>query len=383
MSNVNLTRWTLSLLAAVFFQGNILAASMPTPTAPKVSAKSYILQDYESGYILAELDSRKRIEPASITKLMSAYVIFAEIEAGRMKLTDEVIISKRAWRMPGSRTFVEVNSKVPVDILLKGIIVQSGNDATVALAEHVAGSEDTFVSLMNQYAQKLGMTDTHFANSTGLPDPEHYSTAVDIAKLSRAVIREHPKFYSYYSIKQFIYNDIPQYNRNKLLWRGKGVDGIKTGHTESAGYCLASSAKRDDMRLIAVVLGDKSEEARANSSTALLNYGFRFFESRQLYKAGQALKTVRVWKGDKENLALGINEDLHITFPAGSYKKLTATIDLQPDITAPIQKGQTLGTLNISLDSAIVAEAPLTALEAVAEGGLWSRSIDGIKLWFK
>jgi len=383
MRNMNLTRWTLSLLIAFIIQNNALAATMPAPAAPKVSAKSYILQDYDSGNVLAELDARKRIEPASITKLMSAYVIFAEIEAGRLKLTDQVIISKRAWRMPGSRTFVEVNSKVPVDVLLKGIIVQSGNDATVALAEHVAGSEDTFVSLMNQYAQKLGMTDTHFTNSTGLPHPEHYSTAFDIAKLSTAVIREHPKFYSYYSIKQFIYNDIPQYNRNKLLWRDKSVDGIKTGHTDSAGYCLASSAKRDGMRLIAVVLGDKSEEARASSSTALLNYGFRFFESRQLYKAGQTLKDVRVWKGVQQNLALGIDKDLQISFPAGSYKKLSATIDLQHEITAPVKKGQALGTLNISLDGAIISEVPLVALQDIEEGGIWRRSVDGIKLWFK
>lgn len=380
---MNLTRWTASFLLVFIIQNNALSAAMPVPAAPKISAKSYILQDFDSGYILAENNSRQRTEPASITKLMSAYAVFKEIKADRLKLTDLVTISKRAWRMPGSRTFVKVNSKVSVNVLLKGIIVQSGNDATVALAEHVAGSEDTFVSLMNQYAQKLGMTDTNFVNSTGLPHPEHYSTAVDIAKLSAAVIREHPKFYSYYSIKQFIHNDIPQYNRNKLLWRDKSVDGIKTGHTESAGYCLASSAKRNDMRLIAVVLGDKSEEARANSSTSLLNYGFRFFESRQLYKADQALKDIRIWKGDKDNLALGISKDLHITFPTGSYEKLNATINLQPNVTAPIKEGQTLGTLNISLDNAIVAEVPLIALEAVAEGGIWRRSVDGLKLWFK
>ncbi len=383
MINLSRSPWITLFFIIFFIQNNALAADLPVPAAPKVSAKSYILQDFESGNILAQVNAASRVEPASITKLMSAYVIFGEIEAGRLQLTDEVIISKKAWRMPGSRTFVEVNSKVPVEILLKGIIVQSGNDATVALAEHVAGSEDTFVSLMNQHAQKLGMNGTNFANSTGLPHPEHYSTAQDIATLSRHVIREHPKYYDYYSIKQFNHNGIPQYNRNKLLWRDKTVDGIKTGHTDSAGYCLASSAKRGDMRLIAVVLGDKSEEARANSSRALLNYGFRFFEGRQLYKAGQPLKNIRVWKGEHENLPLGLGEDLHITYPVGSYKKLNATIDIQPDISAPVQKGKSLGTLNISLDNVIIAEAPLIALQTIEEGGLWRRSVDGIKLWFK
>jgi D-alanyl-D-alanine carboxypeptidase (penicillin-binding protein 5/6) len=383
MRNVYRSHWIILLFTTFLFQNNLLASDLPAPAAPKVSAKSYILQDYDSGNVLAQVNANSRVEPASITKLMAAYVIFGEIEAGRLKLTDEVIISKKAWRMQGSRTFVEVNSKVPVEVLLKGIIVQSGNDATVALAEHVAGSEDTFVSLMNQNAQQMGLSGTNFANSTGLPHPEHYSTAQDIATLSRHVIREHPQFYSYYSLKEFVYNGIPQYNRNKLLWRDKTVDGIKTGHTDSAGYCLASSAKRGDMRLIAVVLGDKSEEARASSSRALLNYGFRFFEGRKLYKAGQALKNIRVWKGEHENLALGISEDLHITYPVGSYKKLKATIDIRPDIAAPVKKGQQLGTLNISLDTAIIAETPLVALQTIEEGGFWRRSIDGIKLMFK
>lgn len=373
----------LLLTGIFFFQNNALASPPPVPAAPKVSAKSYILQDFSSGNILAELNASSRVEPASITKLMSAYIIFNEIHAGRLKLSDKVIISKKAWRMPGSRTFVEINSKVPVEVLLKGVIIQSGNDATVALAEHVAGSEDTFVSLMNQYAQKIGMEGTHFANSTGLPDPDHYSTAKDIALLARKIIADHPRFYSYYSIKKYVYNGIEQYNRNKLLWRDKSVDGLKTGHTDSAGYCLASSAKRGKMRLIAVVLGDKSEEARANSSRALLNYGFRFFESRKLYSAGQSLKQVRVWKGEQPLLDLGLAKDLYITFPRGAYKQLSATIDIQPDIIAPAQKGQRLGTLNISLDKKIIVDSPLVALRSVNEGGIWRRSVDGVKLWFK
>jgi len=373
----------LLAISIILFQNSTLATITPVPSAPKVSAKSYILQDFSSGHILAEQNASSRVEPASITKLMSAYIIFNEIKANRLKLSDKVIISKKAWRMPGSRTFVEINSKVPVEVLLKGIIVQSGNDATVALAEHVAGSEDTFVSLMNQYAQKMGMEGTHFANSTGLPDPNHYSTAADIAQLARMVITDHPDFYDYYSIKKYIYNGIPQYNRNKLLWRDKTVDGLKTGHTDSAGYCLASSAKRDNMRLISVVLGDKSEEARANSSRALLNYGFRFFESRKLYSAGQSLRQVRVWKGEQPQLDLGLEKDLHITFPRGAYKQLSATIDILPEITAPAQKGQRLGTLNISLDKNVIIETPLIALRSINEGSIWRRSIDGIKLWFK
>jgi len=373
----------LLLIGAFSLQNNSLASITPVPSAPKVSAKSYILQDFSSGNILAEKNAGSRVEPASITKLMSAYIVFNEIESGRLKLTDKVIISKKAWRMPGSRTFVEINSKVPVEVLLKGIIVQSGNDATVALAEHIAGSEDTFVSLMNQYAAKLGMESSHFMNSTGLPHPQHYSTAKDIALLAKSVIVDHPKFYNYYSIKKYIYNGIPQYNRNKLLWRDKSVDGLKTGHTDSAGYCLASSAKRDNMRLISVVLGDKSEEARANSSRALLNYGFRFFESKKLYSAGQSLKQVRVWKGEQPQLDIGLAKDLYITFPRGSYKQLSATIDIQPEITAPAKKGQRMGTLNISLDKTIVVESPLVALRSVNEGSIWRRSIDGVKLWFK
>jgi len=383
MKHFHQTRILLASILYLFFTFNSMAASLPVPAAPKVSAKSYILQDYNSGHILAENNASSRVEPASITKLMSAYIIFNEIKAGRLKLTDKVLISKKAWRMPGSRTFLEVNKKVPVEILLKGVIVQSGNDATVALAEHVAGSEETFASLMNQYAKKMGMTGSHFMNSTGLPHADHYSTARDIAILSRNIIKDHTDFYNYYSIRKFIYNGIPQYNRNKLLWRDKTVDGLKTGHTDSAGYCLASSAKRGDMRLISVVLGDKSEESRANSSRALLNYGFRFFETRKLYSAGQTLKQVRVWKGASDQLALGVAENLYVTFPRGSYKQLSATIDIQPQIIAPASKGQKIGTLNIALNKQVITEASLLALKSIEKGGIWRRSVDSIKLWFK
>ncbi|MCK5091009.1 MAG: D-alanyl-D-alanine carboxypeptidase [Gammaproteobacteria bacterium] len=365
------------------FMSQAFATSWPVPTAPQVSAKGFLIQDFHSGMTLAESNANQRMEPASITKLMTTYIIFSELKEGRLKLDEMVRISKKAWRMEGSRTFVEVNSTVSVETLLKGIIVQSGNDATVALAEHIAGSEETFASLMNQTAQKIGMKFTHYVNSTGWPHPEHYTTAKDIALLARTMIREHPEYYSYYSEKEFEYNGIKQHNRNRLLWRDKTVDGIKTGHTESAGYCLVSSAKRDDMRLITVVLGDKSEEARAISSQSLLNYGFRFFETRKLYSAGENLKQVRIWKGDREMLPLGLAEDLNITFPRGKYSQLVASMDLKPRIMAPAKKGRGYGTFNISLDNIVIAEKPLVALQSVEEGGLWTRISDEAQLFFQ
>ena len=366
-----------------FYLGQASAVSWPVPATPPVSAKGFLIQDFHSGMILAESNADQRMEPASITKLMTTYIIFNELMEGRLKLDEMVRISKKAWRMEGSRTFVEVGSTVSVKTLLKGIIVQSGNDATVALAEHIAGSEETFASLMNQTAKEIGMKYTHYVNSTGWPHPEHYTTAKDIALLARTMIREHPEYYSYYSEKEFKYNGIKQHNRNRLLWRDKTVDGIKTGHTESAGFCLVSSARRDDMRLITVVLGDKSEEARAISSQALLNYGFRFFETRKLYSAGQDLKQVRVWKGDREMLPLGLAEDLNITFPRGKYKKLVASMDLKPQIMAPAKKGHDYGTFNISLDNIVIAEKPLVALQSIEEGSIWSRISDEAQLFFQ
>ena len=377
---VHLSRF-IYLFCLFTFTPQLLAAPLPLPAPPSLSAKSYILMDFNSGYILAESDADKRVEPASITKLMTAYIIFGELKADRLHLDDKITISKKAWRMPGSRTFVEVNSRVPVEVLLKGLIVQSGNDATVALAEHIAGSEETFASLMNQFAQKLGLTGTHFVNSTGLPNPEHYSTARDIATLARAIIRDFPEYYKYYSIKKFVYNGIPQYNRNKLLWRDKTVDGMKTGHTESAGFCLVSSATREDMRLIAVVLGDKSEDARAASSGSLLNYGFRFFETRKLYAAGQTLKEAPVLKGMQDKVTLGIEQPLYVTYPRGAYKRLNASVDIMPEIIAPTEKNQRLGTLNITMDDKVIAERPLVALQEVPEGGFWTRMVDSVKIW--
>ncbi|MDX1811242.1 MAG: D-alanyl-D-alanine carboxypeptidase family protein, partial [Gammaproteobacteria bacterium] len=271
------------------------------PKPPKIGATAYILQDFQSGDVIAELKADARVEPASLTKMMSVYVIEHELKNGNISLSDEVLISKKAWKMPGSRMFVEVNTRVKVEELLKGIIIQSGNDATIAMAEFVAGSEDSFVSLMNSYAQKLGMKGTHFVNATGLPNDDHYTTARDLALLVKAMIRDFPENYSWYSEKVYTYNGIKQYNRNKLLWQSEYVDGVKTGHTESAGYCLAASAVKNDMRLISVVLGTNSERARATESQKLLTFGFRFFETHRLYEAGQKLTTAKIWKGDSES----------------------------------------------------------------------------------
>ncbi|MDH5592622.1 MAG: D-alanyl-D-alanine carboxypeptidase, partial [Gammaproteobacteria bacterium] len=289
----------LSLVTASY------AAITPNPTAPQVAAKSYILQDFASGQILAEKNSEQRLPPASITKLMTAYVVSNELQAGNISLSDDVLISEKAWRMVGSRSFIEVNTKVPVEVLLRGMIIQSGNDAAVALAEHVAGDEEIFAQMMNQYAQKLGMSNTNYRNSTGLPDPDHYTTAKDIAILSTAIIRDFPEHYKWYAEKAFSYNNITQHNRNKLLWRDSSVDGLKTGHTEAAGYCLAASALRNDMRLISVVLGTESENARAQETQKLFNYGFRFFETHDLYKAQDKIVDIKIWKGTGDKVDLG------------------------------------------------------------------------------
>lgn len=354
------------------------AQAGPVPSPPDLAAKSFLLIDMNSGRVLAEKNIHEKVEPASITKMMTAYVIYKEIEAGRLSLAEEVTISKKAWQMKGSKMFVEVGEKVSVEELLKGLIIQSGNDATVALAEHVAGSESTFADYMNQYAQQLGMVDTHFVNSTGWPDKDHLTTAADLARLATALIREFPNHYDWYKEKEFTYNNIRQYNRNKLLWRDNSVDGVKTGHTESAGFCLVSSAKRGDMRLIAVVLGTRSEKARSDVSQSLLSYGFRFYESNKLYSAGESLNTARIWKGEVEQLNLGLKNDLFITIPRGQYKKLDAVMEVDNDIEAPVKKGQKLGTVSVKLEGKELVSEPLIALQSIEEGSLWQRSKDQI-----
>lgn len=298
------------------------AVPIPVPAPPSVEAKAHILVDFNSGQVLAESNSRERVEPASLTKLMTTYIVFSELQRGNLSLTDQVLVSEKAWRTPGSRSFIEVNTRVSVENLLKGVIVQSGNDATVALAEHVAGSEDAFAELMNNYARALNMNDTHFVNSTGLPDPQHYTSAADMAQLLQAIIRQYPEYYTYYSLREHTYNGITQPNRNRLLWRDPSVDGGKTGHTESAGYCLVTSALREDMRLVSVVLGTRSEEARLQESMKLLNYGFRFFETRLVQRAAEPVASSRIWQGEAEQIQLGIEQDLYVTIPRNSADKL-------------------------------------------------------------
>lgn len=368
----------------VFFSSLVMlfssaqAVVTPNPSAPTVVAKSYILQDFDSGRIVAEQNSDQRLPPASITKLMTAYVVSHELAMGNINLDDEVLISEKAWRMVGSRSFIEVNTKVPVEVLLRGMIIQSGNDAAVALAEHIAGSEETFAQMMNQYAQQLGMTNTNYRNSTGLPDPDHYTTARDIATLSAAIIRDFPDHYKWYAEKEYTYNNITQHNRNKLLWRDNSVDGLKTGHTEEAGYCLAASAKRGDMRLISVVLGTRSENARAQETQKLMSYGFRFFETHALYKAQDKITDTKIWKGTDKQLALGLEETLSVTVPRGRYKELVATTNIQQPVLAPVTAGSQLGEVEIRLGDELIATQPLIALQTVEQGSWWRRLLDSL-----
>jgi D-alanyl-D-alanine carboxypeptidase (penicillin-binding protein 5/6) len=373
----------LPAILLIFVVSAIQAEPLPVPKPPSIGAKAFILEDFDSGRIIAETDSDKPVEPASITKLMSAYAVFKELHSGNITLNDMVTISENAWRTPGSRMFVEVGKQVSIEDLMQGMIVQSGNDATVALAEYVAGSEGSFAALMNRHAEALGLKDTHFVNSTGLPDPQHYMTARDIALLAAAIIREFPEYYKWYSQKKFTYNDITQYNRNKLLWRDDSVDGMKTGHTDSAGYCLVTSAKKDGMRLISVVLGTDSEKARADASQALLNYGFRFYETHKLYDAGQQLATARVWKGETDTVSLGLDSPLYATVPRGQYKALAASMTINNRIMAPVNKDETLGSVQVQLGDAVIAGKNLVALQGVGEGSFRQRIVDEALLYFE
>jgi len=358
------------------------AASMPIPKPPSSSAKAFIIQDFHSGRVIAAENVDKHYEPASITKLMTAYVVFNELQAGNINLSDMVTISEKAWRTPGSRMFVEVGKLVEVEDLVQGMIVQSGNDATVALAEYVAGSEETFAALMNRHAEDMGLTGSHFTNSTGLPDDNHFMTARDIARLTAALIRRFPEYYKWYSQKEFTFNDITQHNRNKLLWRDESVDGLKTGFTDSAGYCLVTSAQKEGMRLITVVLGTSSASARADSSQALLNYGFRFYETHKLYDAGTPLASSRVWKGNTDTVQLGLNQPLYVTIPRGRYDALDASMKVDNRILAPVGNGATLGSVQVRLDDEVVAEQPLVSLQEVPEGSFLQRITDEALLYF-
>ncbi len=358
-------------------------AVFPMPAPPSVDARSYLVVDFNSGAEVAAHNADERTEPASITKLMTAYAVFHELGAGRLDLDDEATISERAWRTPGSRMFIDVNTRISVADLLKGMIIQSGNDASVALAEHVAGTEAAFADLMNAHAERLGMDGTNFTNATGLPDPELYTTARDIVALTRAMISEFPEYYAWYSEREFTWNGIRQTNRNTLLWRDSSVDGVKTGHTESAGYCLVTSADRDGMRLVSVVFGADSERARADISQTLLNYGFRFFESHRLYDAGTELARAQVWKGAVETVPVGLRDALWVTIPRGQYRRLDATMDLQTQTMAPVDEHARLGRVKVMLGDELVAERPLHALAPVPEGSLWRRMVDSVRLWFE
>ncbi len=360
-----------------------MAQSQLVPSPPVIKAESYVLMDFHSNRILMQKNPHTRVEPASITKMMTAYVVFNEIKKGQLSLSDSATISEKAWRTGGSKMFIEVDKQVNIEDLIRGMIVQSGNDASITLAEHIGGSEEVFASMMNKVAADLGMDNSHFKNATGLPEEGHYVSAYDVALLGQALVRDFPDLYHIYSEKEFTYNGIKQHNRNTLLWRDPTVDGFKTGHTEAAGYCLATTSSRNGMRLINVVMGTESEKARADETQKMLNYGFRFFETHKLYPAGQKQAVAEVWKGAEEDVALGLAEDLFITIPKGSYEQLQAGVDVPGQLQAPIAQGQVLGQMSIKLGDTVVVERPVVALNTVAQGGWWTRMVDGMGLWFK
>jgi D-alanyl-D-alanine carboxypeptidase (penicillin-binding protein 5/6) len=358
-------------------------AAKPIPNPPALDATSYYLVDFDSGRVLAEKNPDDRVDPASITKLMTAYLVDKAIADGDVTLDEMVIISEKAWRMKGSKMFVEVGKQVSVSDLLKGLIIQSGNDASVALAEHLAGSESAFAGYMNHQAKLLGMDNTNYVNATGWPDENHYSSARDIAILTRTLIDEFPESYNYYKEREYTFNKIRQFNRNRLLWRDESVDGVKTGHTEAAGFCLVASAQREEMRLISVVLGTGSDKARTQSSQSLLNYGFRYFETHTLYRSDEVLKTAKIWYGDQEQISMGVGKDIFITIPRGRYRDLDASMEIDAEISAPVERGQSLGQVNIKLDEEMILSESIVAMQAVNEGSLIDQAMDKIKLIFR
>lgn len=372
-----------SFIALALALALLAKANANAPPPPPLPVRGYILLDFHSNEVLAERNADQPLEPASITKIMSAYVLYGKLAAGAIKPSDIVTVSANAYGQEGSRMFVEINSQVSVNDLLMGMVVQSGNDASVALAEHAAGSESVFADLMNQQAAALGMRNSHFVNATGLPHPEHITTARDIATLVRAMISNYPQHYSRYAVKEFTYNNINQKNRNKLLWSDSSVDGVKTGHTSSAGYCLASSAERDGMRLIAVVLGADNEPDRFSAAQQLLDHGFRLFETFHLYRPGQAVTETRVWKGVIDNLRLGFANDVYVTIPRGRYQDMQASLRLDKIIEAPVKRGQPYGQVLIQLDGRTEAQPALIALDDVPEGSAVGRLIDHITLVVK
>ncbi|MGR8951921.1 MAG: D-alanyl-D-alanine carboxypeptidase family protein [Gammaproteobacteria bacterium] len=369
------------IMAAV--QAHAETVDIQTPAPPTINAKAYIVQDFQTGKVMAENNADEKLAPASLTKIMTVYVVFRELANGHLHLDDLATISKKAWSTQGSRMFVEVNSQVKIEDLLKGVIIQSGNDASVALAEHIAGDEATFADLMNQHAARLGMKNSHFKNADGLPVEDHYTSARDLAIVTTALIKEFPQYYPWFSQKEFTYNKIVQHNRNLLLSRDGSVDGVKTGHTEDAGYCLVASAIRNDMRLISVVMGTKSANARAVENQNLLNYGFRFFESPRLYEGKTSLSDARVWKGDIQTISLGLAESLHATVPRGSSKDLKTAIRINGPIVAPVKEGDKLGTVEVTYKDKVIDQKDLIALKAVGEGNMFRRLLDSVLMRFK
>jgi D-alanyl-D-alanine carboxypeptidase (penicillin-binding protein 5/6) len=361
-----------------------LLALAQAPQPPQVIGRAWVVADVSSGQILAAEKADERFEPASLTKLMTAYLVFAALKEKKLALEDQLSVSEKAWRAPGSRMFIEPKKPVNVDDLIRGMIVQSGNDACIALAERIAGSEEAFAGMMNREAERLGMKNSKFMNASGLPDPQHYSTARDLYLLAGALIRDFPAQYAqYYSLREFRYNGITQPNRNRLLWLDSTVDGMKTGFTEAAGYCLVASSKRGPRRLLSVLLGSTSESTRAQESQKLLNWGFQFFDAVRLYAGGAAVKEIEVWKGAKNSLKAGFRNDLVIAVPKGQGEKLKAELLSLSPLVAPVAEGGRVGNLRVTLDGKPLGEYPVVALEAVPEAGFFGRAWDTLRLWLK
>jgi len=370
-----------ALSAALSFSQLAYAETAQIAPPPTLAVKAYLLKDFNSGNVIATQNASMRVEPASLTKIMTAYLSFKAIKNGHLQLTQTLPVSEIAWKVEGSKMFIEPNKPVTVDELLHGMIIVSGNDASIALAEGIASSEELFAGMMNKEAQRLGMKNTHYMNATGLPDPQHYTTAQDLSILATALIRDFPEDYKrLYSVKEYVYNNIKQPNRNRLLWLDPNVDGMKTGHTESAGYCLISSAKRDTTRRISVILGAPNDAARATESQKLLNYGFQFFDSTLVYKQGQNINQLRVWKGSENQVASTVASDLYLTLPKGEYANVKAVISSTQPLVAPIKKGQVIGNVKFTLNGKIIDQRPLVAAKAVDTAGILGRAWDSIKL---
>ncbi len=377
------TQVLLFSLFVIFPQVHAETVEISTPPAPSIAASAYILKDFHTGKVLAENNADAKLAPASLTKIMTVYVVFNELASGHLHLEDNVTISEKAWKTSGSRMFLELGNQVKIEDLIKGVVIQSGNDASVALAEHVGGSEETFADMMNQHASRLGMVNTHFKNSDGLPVEDHYTTARDLGLLTSALIKEFPEYYRWFSLKEFTFNNITQQNRNKLLSRDESVDGVKTGFTDDAGYCLVASALREDMRLISVVMGAKDANARANENQTLLNYGFRFYESHRLYQGKTSLNEARIWKGTNKTISVGVADDIYVTVPRRLFKDLKAAIIVDKKITAPVVEGAKLGSIKVTLNNEVVEEKDLIALQSVEQGNIFQRLVESAMMMFE